>query len=133
MKRSCITLLIALACAGQALAADNICGSAGALVNDTTVQLDKFAEKNDLRTFDGSGTVRDVKGGGLASKFAVVVDCGNNVLVEVPTSSPRASSGLKRGDSVTFSGKLTGLKRRRYVDTHKWYLMVSLQDNSSVY
>lgn len=133
MQRTLFILLFAIICSGHAFAADNICSVAGPFVNSTSIQIDGFADKNALRTFDGSGSIRDVRSGGLASKFTFIVDCGNNVLVEVPTSSPQALNGAKIGDSISFSGKFNGMSRRRYVNTHTWYLMVSLADNASVY
>jgi hypothetical protein len=133
MKRFVIIQLVALAFTGHAFAADNLCSAAGQLVNSTTSQIDKFADKNTQRTFDGSGRIRDVKSGGLASKATVVIDCGNNVIVEVPTSSPRAANNPQIGESISFSGKLNSVSRRRYVDSHGWYLMVGLDDNSSVW
>jgi hypothetical protein len=133
MKRTLFTLLFAMTCAGQTLAADNICSMAGPVVNSTTVQVDTFSDKNNQRTFEGSGKIRDVKSGRLTSKITVVVDCGNDVMVEVPTSSPRVSSSAQIGEPITFSGRLTSVTRKRYVDSHAWYLMVSLDDNSSVW
>lgn len=133
MKRTLITLLFALTCTGQALAWDNICSVAGPAVNYTTIQVDNFADKYTQRSFEGAGVIRDVKSGGLASKFTIIIDCGNNVLIEVPTSSPRASSGLQIGESISFSGKLNSLRRKRYVNTHDWYLLVGLNDNSSIW
>lgn len=133
MKRFVFIPLFAITCTGHAIAADNLCSAAGPLVNGTTAQVDKFADKNTQRTFDGSGRIRDVKSGGLASKSTVVVDCGNNVIVEVPTSSPRAANNPQIGEAISFSGKLNSVVRRRYVDSHGWYLMVGLDDNSSVW
>jgi hypothetical protein len=133
MKRTLFILLFALTCSEQAIAADNICSAAGPIVNSTTAQVDKFADKYTQRTFDGSGKIRDVKSGGLSSKTTIVVDCGNNVIVEVPTSSPRASNSPQIGEPISFSGKLNSVSRKRYVDSHAWYLMVGLDDNSSVW
>lgn len=125
---------LVLSLAGPAMAWDNICEIVAPLVNGTTAQLDELLDKRLLhRSFQGAGKVRDVKGGGISSKYTVVVDCGNDVLAEIPTSAPRASSNLKVGESVNFSGMLTGLYRRRYVNTHGYYLLTSFNDNSSVW
>lgn len=133
MKIAMILLLV-LTCGGAAHASDDICTAAGAFVRSTTAQVDDFADRRVVqRSFQGSGQVKDVKGGGLGSKFTVIVDCGNDVLAEVPTSSSRASNNLQVGDSVSFSGVANGVYRRRYVNTHTYYLIVSFNDNSSVW
>ena len=133
MKLALILLLV-LTCAGQAHAYDDICTAAGALVRGTAAQIDQFVDKRVVqRSFQGSGQVKDVKGGGLASKFTVIVDCANDVLAEVPTSSSRASNNLQIGESISFSGVANGVYRRRYVNTHTYYLIVSFNDNSSVW
>jgi hypothetical protein len=133
MKRALITLLSILSLTGQALAWDDICSVAGPIVNSTTVQVDSFADKNSQRTFEGSGKIKDVKNGGLASKVSVIIDCGNDVLLEVPSSSPKTTSGLQIGETINFSGKLNGVSRRRYVNTHTSYLLINFNDYSTVW
>ncbi len=127
-------LILTLMCVGNLHAADDICAAAGSYVRSTASQIDAFADRRvNQRSFEGSGRVKDVKSGGLASKYTVIVDCGNNVLAEVPTSSSRASDNLQIGESVSFSGTANGIYRRRYVNTHSYYLLVSFNDNSSVW
>lgn len=135
MKRTLLfTVVLFVTSIGQAFAYDDICTLAGPAVNYTSVQVDDFSVKNIThRSFQGSGKVRDVRGGVMTSKFTVVVDCGNDVLVDVPTNSPRATSNLQIGDSISFSGLAVGAARRRYINTHAWYLQVSFNDASSVW
>jgi hypothetical protein len=132
MKRILLILLLTFACTSQAFAWDNLCSNAGPFVNAPTTKIADFASNNTMRNYEGSGRVRDILNGTLTSKFRVIVDCGNNVLVTVPTSSSRASNDLKIGDSVSFSGPLTGVDRKRYADNQKWFLMAYLNDDSTV-
>ena len=133
MKHALFILLFVLTFSGQALAWDNICSVAGPIVNYTTAQVDEFGEKNSQRSFEGSGKIWDVKSGGGASKVTIIIDCGNHVWVEVPTSSPRTSNNLRIGEYINFSGKLNGVRHRRYANNRAWYLRVSFNDNSSVW
>src|SRR6185369_564060 len=88
-----IMLLILLVWAGPAQAFEDICTTVTPYVRSTSALLDDFAEKRVVqRNFQGTGRVKDVRSGGIASKYTVIVDCGKNVLIEVPTSSPRVST-----------------------------------------
>jgi hypothetical protein len=133
MKHAIRVLMFVLTCTGQAFAWDNICSVAGPLVNATSVQVDAFADKNMQRSFEGTGKTWDVKSGGAASKVTVVVRCGNNVWVEIPTSSPRATINLQKGESINFSGKLYSVRQKRYPSSGAVYLMVGFEDNASVW
>jgi len=129
-----VSLLLILTCGGPAYSFDDICAAAIPFVASTTIQIDEFSEKRVVqRTFQGSGRVRDVRSGGLASKYSVLVDCGKNVLIEVPTSSPRASTNLQIGESINFSGTANGVYRRWYADRRTTYLLVTFNDNSSIW
>jgi len=132
MKHILLTVLLVFAFTNQTFAWDNLCSNAGPYVNATTTKIADFASNNAMRNYEGSGRVRDILSGSLTSTYRVVIDCGNNVLISVPTSSSRASSNLKIGDTVSFSGPLTGIDRKRYVDNQKWFLMAYLNDDSTV-
>jgi hypothetical protein len=133
MKYTLIILLI-LIWAGPARSFDDICATTSPFVRSTSAQLDEFAEKHVVqRNFEGAGRVRDVKTGRIASKYTVIVDCGKNVLVEIPTSSPRVSTNLQIGEYINFSGMANGVYRRRYAETRINYLLVKFNDNSLIW
>ncbi|GEM_PF-5749550 len=134
MKKLFWVTLLATFISAESYAWDNICNVAGSYVRGTTAQINELAERTLAnRTVEGSGRVRDVKSGGLASKFTAIVDCGNDVIVEVPTNSSNVSQNLQVGSPVSFSGIFNGISRKRYVNTHEHYLHVYLNDYSSVW
>jgi hypothetical protein len=135
MKKGLVIVLFVLIGSGSAQAWDDICSVAAQAKNFTSLQLSEFSDKKVLhRNFQGAGRVRDVwNGGGMSSKYTVQVDCGNGVLVKLPTSAPRVSENLKRGESISFSGMVTGIYQQRYADTHREYLLVSFNDESKVW
>lgn len=133
MTRFIVAALLVMLSFTPALAREEICSAAGPFVNATTITFDTFTSRIVQKSVQGSGRVKDVKSGGIASKLTVIVDCGNDVLVEVPTSSQRAQQNLQMGENVSFSGTANGIYRRRYVNTHTYYLLVTLNDNSSLW
>lgn len=133
MKYALIILVI-LSWAGPALSFDDICATASSFVRSTSAQLEEFAQKRVAqRNFEGTGRVKDVKSGGIASKYTVIVDCGKNILAEIPTSSPRVSTNLQIGEYINFSGMANGVYRRRYAETRINYLLVKFNDNSLIW
>lgn len=134
MTRIFTAIIVLFSLMGQAYAWDDLCATVGPAVKYTTAKLDEFSDKRIVQKgFQGSGRVKDVRSGGLASKFTVIVDCGNDVFAEVPTSSQRASQNLQIGEPISFSGTANGVYRKRYVNTHSYYLQISFNDNSSVW
>jgi hypothetical protein len=135
MKKGLAILLFVLIGSGSAQAWDDICSVASGALNLTSLQLSDFSDRKVLhRNFQGSGKIRDVwSGGGMTSRYTVKVDCGNDVIVKLPTSSPRVSENLKRGDSVSFSGMVTGIYQERYNDTHREFILVSFNDNAKIW
>jgi len=121
------TLLISV----QANAAD-LCSSAAYLVNSTTNRVSEYSSRNAMNFFTGSGAVKDVNQGSLSSAQTVIVDCGNHVLVAVPTNNSGRAANLKPGDAVRFSGALTGIEKRRYINSYRSYIFAYLNDDSAI-
>ncbi len=134
MKQIVMAVLLILLSSIEAFSWDNICNVAGSYVRGTTTQINELSERTLAnRQVEGSGKVRDVKSGGLASKFSVIVDCGNDVIVDVPTNAANSAQNLHVGDTINFSGVFNGITRRRYVNNHEYYLYVYLSDYSKVW
>lgn len=132
--KSAYFLLLYLTFSVPAYAYDDICAVASPLMRSTTTQIEEFSSKHVAQhTFEGSGRVRDVRRGVMGLGYTVYVDCGKSVLVEVPSSSPRASVNLKNGESVSFSGTASGMYRKLSSDRRSTYLLVVLNVNSSVW
>lgn len=123
MKKLIVSLLLI---SSSAFAWDNICDLAKETPYMTSVKLNEFFKKEmEDRLFDGKGFVRDVRAFG--SGWVVVVDCGNDVLVNVVTSSSSVKD-LKTGQEVNFSGRCKYSFRRFYRDTKRTYQLFELQD-----
>ncbi len=89
MKKSIIIAIIGiLLIASQSFAWDDICDVAKETPYMTTVKLKEFYEdKMRNRSFNGNGLVRNVWQHGVNKEYAVKVDCSNDVIVNVSTSS----------------------------------------------
>ena len=135
MKKLLITALLIASATGQAQAWDDICSTAAQGKNLTSLQLSEYTDRKLLhRNFQGSGKVKDVwSGGGMTSKYTVQVDCGNDVIVKLPTNAPKASTNLKRGEYVSFSGMVTGVYQENYSDTRREFILVNFNDNAKVW
>ena len=124
-----ITLVVLLLFASKVYAWDNICDVAKETPYMTSVNLkDFYDDKMKGRLFEGSGFVKNVWQYGVNKYHAVRVDCGNDVIVNVSTSSDMKD--LKVGQSVSFDGTCISYSRRRYVDTQKVYMIYELDRGS---
>lgn len=113
--------------ASNVYAWDNICETAKETPSMTTVKLEEFFKYNlEDRSFSGKGRVRDLRKWG--SQYMLTVDCLNNVLVNVFTSSNYEE--LKVGQTVSFSGRCKRSYRRAYSDTKATYMLFDLEDGS---
>src|SRR4030042_3296158 len=104
MKKSIIIAIIGiLLMASQSFAWDDICDVTKETPYMTTVKLKEFYEdKMRNRSFNGNGIVRNVWEHGVNKYYAVKIDCGNDVMVNVSTSSD--VKDLKVGQQVSFDG-----------------------------
>jgi len=125
-KTFLIFIVLSLFSTTSVFAWGNICEDAKETPYMTAVQLEKFF-KDELRgnSYSGKGVVRDVRPYG-SSEYVVVVDCLNDVLINVVVSSSSAKD-LKIGDNVQFSGRCAHTFRRAYRDTQKTYQLFELQ------
>lgn len=125
MRRTFLIFLgIFLFSAASAFAWGNICEDAKDTPYLTKVQMDEFF-KDSLRgnSYSGTGRVRDVRPYG--NEYYVVVDCGNDVIVNVITSSSSVKD-LKVGQEVSFSGRCAHTFRRVYRNTKNVYQLFEL-------
>lgn len=113
--------------------AEDICRLGEKAHSMTSAQIADFSSSSIAgRFFDGSGYVKDVRTGRGVSKYSVVVDCGNDVLVYVPTNSDKAAGDLKVGANVSFSGKAENIAKRHYQNASRAYVSVVLADGASL-
>jgi hypothetical protein len=110
----------------SAFAWGDLCEDAKGTPLMTKVASEEFFKDNlQGNSYSGKGKVRDVRSYG-GNEYFVVVDCLNDVWINVVTSSSSAKD-LKIGEEVRFSGKCAHTFRRTYRDTHMTYQIFELQ------
>lgn len=125
-KAAFLIFVVFLFSASSVFAWGDLCEDASKTPYMTLVELDKFFMDELLgKSFTGKGIVRDVRPY-TSSEYTVVVDCLNDILVNVVWSSSWAKD-LKVGDEVRFSGRCAHSFRRAYRDTQKTYQLFELQ------
>jgi len=113
----------------QAFAWDDICKMGGEALSLTNVQLQDYYKDNIKgRPVEGKGYIRDVWQHGVNKEYAVKVDCGNDVIVNISTSSD--CRDLKTGQGVSFDGHCISFDRRAYSNTKKPYMHFELERGS---
>lgn len=130
MLKTSIILLCCMITPSIIFAWDNICELAKDTPYITSVQLTELYKDNIKgRMVEGRGIVRNVWEYGVNKNHAVRVDCGNNVIVNVATSSHNLTD-IKTGQEVSFEGKVINYDRRRYVNTKVAYTIFELDGGS---
>jgi hypothetical protein len=86
-----------------------------------------YASELANRRMQGSGHVRNVGFGAGSSEYVVVVDCGNDVLLQIRSVSAGLRD-LKIGARVSFSGTITGWRRESYRNASRAYVMIFLEE-----
>ena len=123
-------MLFLLVSMGISSASDDICSLGEEALYMSSLKLREFYEdKIKGWYFSGSGFVRDVRRSAYVQYPIVVVDCGNDVIVKVQSSSLGVED-LKPGERVDFSGKCIYMQRRSYSDTKRPYMHFELEDGS---
>lgn len=131
MTRTILALLVAtvLPCVPPASAWDNLCEVARDAPNMATEKLDElFKEKMRSYQFEGKGVIRNIDV--TSSKWEILVDCGNRVLVNVNASYSREPDlqKLKVGQPVRFSGICHEYYRKRSSSPRKLSIVFELKD-----
>lgn len=133
MEKKCQTVCFLLAIfitAAQCFAWEDICSLGEKMNYMTTLQLEDYYKDNLKGRFvEGKGVVRNVWSYNVNKHSAIAVDCGNDVIVYVATSS--GYKELNAGTVVTFDGHCClSYSRRRYVDTKRTYMHFELDRGS---
>ncbi len=122
------TVLTAILAVTQCFAAD-ICslGKKTLLLPDTG--REEFYKSNmDGRVMEGKGSVVNIWKSGPDNNYTVSVACGNDVVVNVATSSD--VSALKAGVQVDFKGTCVSYGSRRYIYSQKTYMVFEMKKGS---
>jgi len=122
------TVLILVFAASQGLAGD-ICS----LGRDTLLLPDSGQEefyKNNIegKILGGTGSVVNVWQRGPNKNYAVSIDCGNDVVVNVAMSAEVTS--LKAGQRIGFKGTCVSYGSRRHIYSKKTYMVFELEKGS---
>lgn len=122
-------MIVMLLITSQAFAWDDICQMGREALSLTTVQLvDYYKDNIKGRLVEGRGIVRNVWQHGVNKEYAVKVDCSNDVIINVSTSSD--VKDLKVNQKVNFDGTCISYSRRLYVDTKQPYMHFELERGS---
>ena len=96
----------------------DLCQEAKETPHMTDVRFEKFFEDEMKgKTYSGKGVVRNVRSNS-PSEYVVIVDCLNDVVVNVIVPSPSAKD-LKVGDRIEFSGECALGFRRAFRSEQK--------------
>jgi hypothetical protein len=130
MRKSILVIICFLLFSSQAFAWDDICSMGGNMNSMTSVQAQKYYDDNIRgKMFSGRGRVRNVWEYGVNKYQAVKVDCGNDVIINVATTSHNLDN-VNAGDTVSFDGKCIDGSRRLYVNTKEPYAHFELSEGS---
>jgi len=130
MERITVIFAVIMLCASQGFAWDDICQMGGEMNYMTSVQAQKNYDDNIRgKNFSGRGKVRNVREYGVNKYHVVTVDCGNDVIVNVATTSHNLDN-LRAGEYVSFDGRCIDGSRRSYANTHNIYAHFELDGGS---
>jgi hypothetical protein len=131
MTGALLALLVAipLPFVPHASAWDNLCEIAKDAPYMATDKLDEFfKEKMRSYQFEGKGVIRNIAV--TSSRWEILVDCGNRVLVNVNASYSRESDlqKLKVGQPVRFTGICHTYNKKRSMSSKKPRIIFELKD-----
>jgi hypothetical protein len=115
---------------GSAWAWPDLCETAKDTPALTSAALNEFyREKMAGQKFEGRAQVRDVRQI-TQTLFDFLLDCGNDVLVEVTASPIHEAQFLriKRGEWVRFVGSPKDFVQKHYQDAPRMYVVIVLGD-----
>lgn len=112
----------------QVFGYDSVCNVASKMLSETEVHARAIFDREIAnRRMEGSGSVRNVRTGRNDSEFVIDVDCGNDVIVQVRSSSAGLRD-LKVGNSVSFAGTTISWRRQFYRDSSRTHMLIIMDD-----
>ncbi len=122
------TVLIVVLIASQGFTAD-ICslGRETFLLPDSGRE-EFYKNRIDGKILEGTGSVVTVWQHGSNKNYAVSIDCGNDIVVNVAIAVD--AKNLKAGQQVHFKGTCVSYGSRRYIYSQKTYMVFELERGS---
>lgn len=125
----CATVLIASLLLISHVFASDICSLGKEALPLTDAKLEEFYKKNiEGKVLEGKGFVVNVWQRGTNKNYAVSIDCGDDVIINVATLSD--VKNLNTGQQVNFKGTCVSYGSRRYIYSKKTYMVFELERGS---
>ena len=124
----CVITLVVVLTTSQAFASD-ICSLGKEALPLTDAKLEEFFKKNiEGRVLEGKGFVVNVWQRGSGKNYAVAIDCGDDVIINVAASAD--VKNLKAGQQVNFEGTCISYGTRRYIYSRNTYMVFEFEKGS---
>jgi|GEM_PF-2484687 len=122
------TVLIVVLTASQGFTADICSLGRETLLLPDSGQEEFYKNKIEGKILEGTGSIVNIWQQGPKKNYAVSIDCGNDVVVNVAISVD--VKDLKAGLRVNFKGTCVSHGSRRYIYSKKTYMVFELERGS---